>query len=195
MTEYRLRLHMYWLILDWVNLATNLPTPARRGAAGRAAPTREYGHPAEWASDTSALIAATLHGWHDALAEHRGETPPPSIATAESVRVAAAWHYLDPRAQALLDYAGEDPADEIRELHNKIRSALGHTRPRHVLPTPCPRADCGLRTLTRTTGMAGQPDFILCEVCGYAIRDGDYPGLIRAALDTIIDQLEPERVS
>ncbi|MBM4608008.1 hypothetical protein GS416_03890 [Rhodococcus hoagii] len=59
---------------------------------------------------------------------------------------------------------------------HKIRSALGHTRPRHVLPTPCPRADCGLRTLTRTTGMAGQPDFILCEVCGYAIRDGDYPG-------------------
>ncbi|MBM4603168.1 hypothetical protein GS575_09490 [Rhodococcus hoagii] len=185
MTEHRLRLHMYWLILDWINLATNLPTPARRGAAGRAAPTREYGHPAEWASDTSALIAATLHGWHDALAEHRGETPPPSIATAESVRVAAAWQYLDPRAQALLDYAGDDPADEIRELHNKIRSALGHTRPKQLLPTPCPRDNCGLRTLTRAAGI-GQ-DFVLCEACGYTIQEDAYPDLIRAILDSLID--------
>lgn len=191
MTEHRFQLTLYWLVLDWINLITTFPTPARRAPAGRASPTREYGHPAEWASDTAALIAATLHGWHEALAEHLEETPPPATVTAESTRVTAAWHYLNPRAAALLEYAGEDAADEIRELHNRIRSTLGHTRPRYVLPTPC--VSCGLRTLTRATGIGH--DFVLCEACGHTIRDTDYPQLIRSALDSIIDQLEPEHVS
>lgn len=193
MTEHRLQLHLYWLTLDWLTLATTFPMPARRTTAGRAAPTREYGHPAEWASDTAALIAHTLHGWHEALAEHLHETPPPTTDTAESTRVTAAWHYLNPRTAALLDYAGEDAADEIRELHNKIRTTLGHTRPRYVLPTPC--ITCGLRTLTRTAAMSGQADFILCEACGHTIRDTDYPQLIRSALNTIIEQVAPVNVS
>ncbi len=192
MNEHRLQLHLYWLTLDWLTLTTTFPMPARRGSAGRAAPTREYGHPAEWASDTAALIAHTLHGWHEALAEHLGETQP-TAATSETARVKAAWYYLSPRTAALLDYAGEDAADEIWELHSKIRSTLGHTRPRYVLPTPC--ISCGLRTLTRTAAMSGQADFILCEACGHTIRDTDYPQLLRSALDAIIEQLAPVNVS
>lgn len=191
MTEHRLRIHLYWLILDWINLTTNLPTPARRGPASRSAPTREYGHPAEWASDTAALIATTLHGWHEALAEHLNETPPPPDSTSETSRVVAAWHYLEPRTQALLDYAGDDAAGEIRELHNRIRSTLGHNRPRHILPTPC--VSCGLRTLTRAAGIGH--DFVLCEACGHTIRDADYPELVRTALNSIIGKVAPVTVS
>ncbi|RVW06242.1 hypothetical protein [Rhodococcus spongiicola] len=183
MNDHRFRLHIYWLILDWLNLTTTLPTPPRQPTT-RTAPTREYGHPAEWASDTAALIATTLHGWHEALAEHRNETPPPAPTTAESVRIRAAWHYLNPRTQQLLDYT-QDAETEIRELHTKIRTILGHNRPRHTIRTPCPRADCGLRTLTRTAGL-GQ-DFILCEACGYTISAAEYPQLITATLDTLTD--------
>ncbi|MBM4608007.1 hypothetical protein GS416_03885 [Rhodococcus hoagii] len=49
------------LILDWVNLATNLPTPARRGAAGRAA--------------TDPRVRASRRMGVRHLSSHRGHPP------------------------------------------------------------------------------------------------------------------------
>jgi len=50
-------------------------------------------------------------------------------------------------------------------------------------------------THPHSSHVRAQADFILCEACGHTIHDTDYPQLIRAALDKIIDQVEPEPVS
>lgn len=190
MTPDRFRLTLYRLVLDWIHLTTAFPSPLATGSsAGRRATSRIYGHPAEWASDTAALIATTLNGWHDTLADHLHETPPPPPSAPERVRILAAWRYLEPRVEQLLALTdtADDPAasTEIGELHHRIRWQLGHTRPRHTLPIPCPNTDCGLKTLQRTTGV-GQ-DMVVCAVCGYTVKDAHYPLLIRITLDTLID--------
>ena len=181
-----IRQDFYHLAVDWVHLHTQLPKPAQ-GANTRRPTRRESGHPAEWASDKCALIAGILHDWHALLAEHRNETPPPSPRAAETVRVTKAWKYLEPRIEQLCELVDTDDLKEIAELHRKIRSTLGHTNPKQVLPVPCPGQDCSLRTLTRQVAVG--KDLIICGSCGYTVREDYYPMLVRIALDTLVDAL------
>lgn len=178
----KLRHDLYWLALDWVHLHNHLPIPPLRRVE-RTSNTREYGHPAEWASDRAADIADILHSWHDLLAEHRAETPPPNGS--EQVRVVAAWQYLETRCDQLAYLVDPDDLREIPDLHFEIRRRLGHTNPKYTLPIPCPNDECGLRTLARITTVGR--DWIECGACGYAVKEEHYPLLIRMTLDTLID--------
>lgn len=180
MDPRKLRRTVYWLTLDWIHLRATLPLPPK--ARGRASNLREYGHPAEWASDKAAEIVDILASWHDLLAEHRNERPPPKGA--EERRIVAAWKYLEPRCEQLVEVVDNEDLRELPDLHNKIRRALGYNQPKYTLPIPCPNMDCGLRTLIRIVGV-GQ-DFISCDSCGYTIKEIHYPLLIRMALDSLI---------
>lgn len=171
-----------WLVMDWVNISTTLPTPARRSQE-RHVTQVTYGHPAEWASDTTALIATVLNESHDSLADYLGETPPPHPGTLERIRVRSAWDYLECRIPQLAatDFGG-DVAVEMRDLHNQIRSQLGLTRPRQLLPTPCPA--CELRTLFRS--IDAYNDSIECGNCHHIIREEHYPFYTRMVLDALL---------
>lgn len=170
------------LVLDWVQLRRQLPAPLRQADHPTRNHTREYGHPAEWASDTCDLITAVLNWTHDALADSLGQTPPPHPGTGEHIQVRSAWNYLDSHFTELCrqDWA-RDTAIEIRELHNKIRARLGHTRPRIILPTPCPR--CEQLTLVRTIDF--RRDQIDCGNCDHQIREDHYAFYTELLLDTL----------
>ena len=182
LTPHALRDHIRRLTLDWAYLRTNMPTPPR--SEGRQASSHEYGHPAEWASDTAAKIVDILTSWHEALAENRNETPPPTGS--EQHRLRAAWQYLDPRCDQLTAYAEDEALRQIPALHTLIRHVLGVTQPRQMLPVPCPNNDCGLRTLMRTVTVGGN-DFIVCGSCAYTVQDTHYPLLVRIAIDTVVE--------
>lgn len=172
-----------WLVMDWVNLSTNLPTPARRGRQERRTAQKVFGHPAEWASDTAAAITSVLNEHHEALADYLGDTPAPHPGVSEHRRVRAAWDYLECRIDRLAatDF-GHDAAVDICDLHGQTRARLGLTRPRQILPTPCPA--CELRTLFRTIDI--KHDSIECGACGHTIREEHYPFYTRMVLDTIL---------
>jgi hypothetical protein len=66
------------LALHYVLLRRTLPQPAASpGERVMRVVAREYGHPAEWASDTARAIADQLGEAHDGLAEHLHHDPPP----------------------------------------------------------------------------------------------------------------------
>jgi Zn ribbon nucleic-acid-binding protein len=169
-----------WVVMDWVQLYTNLPTPAHRGQQERRTTQKVFGHPAEWASDTLADIAAVLNATHDGLAEHLGQSPAPT-SMSEAVRIRRAWEFLECRIPQLALYSGgQDAAIEIHDLHGSIRSRLGLTRPRQILPTPCPA--CELRgVLFRSIDV--QHDSIECGGCGHVIREEHYPFYTRMVLE------------
>jgi len=176
----KLQRDIRYLVADWVHLQA-LPAPIRRADAKVRRTTREYGHPAEWASDKAAHIAAILNDTHDALAEVLGHEPPPHPGTSEKVRVRAAWSYLVAHhPQLCRQYWVYDTAVEIREQHHHIRSRLGLTRPRIILPTPCPR--CEHLTLVRTIDY--QRDQIDCGNCHHTITGDHYAFYTRLLLGT-----------
>lgn len=197
MNPRHLRRTLYWLALDWLNLDAHLPTP-QYGRGTRTSNTKEYGHPSEWASDKAREVVDMLTSWHDYLAEHRNETRPRrkkmganndgddiwTWAVNDRARLISAWKYLEPRLEQLVELVDKEALDELPELHNKIRRALGHHAPKYTLPVPCPNEDCSLRTLVRIQGI-GQ-DFISCDSCGYTIKEVHYPFLIRMILDTLL---------
>lgn len=202
MNPKSLRRTLYWLALDYLDLAANLPSAGaqsvRRWEQGRHSNVRDYGHPAEWASNKAAEIADMMTSWHDYLAEHRGETLPRkklmrkdaegtdiwAWAVNEKERVVAAWKYLEPRCEQLAGLVDHDALKELPDLHHGIRRALGANLPKYTLPVPCPSTECGLRTLVRVQGI-GQ-DFISCDACGYTIKEAHYPFLIRMTLDAFL---------
>lgn len=182
------------LTLDWVALRTQLPEPIHTQQPRRTT-NREYGHPAEWASDTAAHIAGQLNDIHDNLAEILNTTPPPHPGTTELVRVRAAWKFLEPRIQDLANQEwAADTATEIRQLHGRIRSRLGRSNPTETLPIPCPNNECGLRTLHRR--IRPGTDFITCGNCGYTVKDdldgNNYRWLVRVCLDTLLTTAETQ---
>lgn len=150
--------------------------------------TREYGHPAEWASDKAALIATILNDTHDSLADALGNEPPPHPYTSEHIRIRAAYTYLtDHHTQLCRQDWAYDTAVEIRDQHRQIRNRLGQTRPRIILPAPCPR--CEQSTLVRTIDY--RRDQIDCEECGHTITGDHYEFYTRLLLDTFTPSKKP----
>lgn len=196
MSPRTLRRTLYWLALDWINLTAIFPSPPK--SEGRTGKTKQYGHPAEWASLKAAEIVDKMTCWHDYLAEQRGETQPRrkkmrlnddgddvwAYAVNEKQRLVAAWKYLEPRCEQLAEMVERDALKELPDLHYGIRHTLGVTTPKYTLPVPCPNNECGLRTLVRVQGV-GQ-DFISCDACGYTIKEVHYPFLIRLTLDAFL---------
>lgn len=210
-TPDRLRRLLYWLTQDWIHLSRAMPTPSSRGG-GRSSNVKVYGHPAEWSSDQCRRIADLFWEWHNLVAADRGETLPAPICTPAGRRnrserqvIVAAWKYLEPRLEWMLErrvpvdqmrlpapwlweWELEDDAfSELFELHNAIRRRTGSATIRHLLPTPCPR--CNLRTLVRRRGMRGRDDepldFIMCDGCGYYVNDDHYDFLVTVMLESI----------
>lgn len=180
-----IRRDFYRLAIDWVMLRRDLPQPVR-GTTTRKPAYKVSGHPSEWASDQAALIAYRFWSWHDLIAEHRNERNPPPLSTAEAVRVAKAWTYLEPRIDQLCDIVAAEALTEVGDHHRKIRNNLGLNKPHQALPMPCPSTDCGRRgTLTREVAIGR--DLIICGACGYTAREQYYPLLVRIAIDTLID--------
>ncbi|NDK91418.1 hypothetical protein GYA93_17805 [Gordonia desulfuricans] len=201
---------LYDLALDWLHLNAAMPQPTGGGGGGRTSNMKVYGHPAEWASDQCARIADLLWGWHDLVAEVRAERRPLPVAIAgrrgEQRAVVAAWRYLEPRLEWILEQGQWCPAsevpvpwreyydwlvadealDELWSLHREIRARTGGNKARYMLPIPCPNSDCGLRTLERSAGMRGQ-DWIVCGACGYTAKDSHYDFLVRVMLETLPD--------
>ena len=172
------------LAWDWVQLRWRLPKPVQQ-ENGRRSAYREYGHPAEWASDKAAQIAALFHSWHEMLADERNETPPPPTRVAEVIQVSKAWTYLEPRIEQLVKLVEPEAFRELVDLHHQIGNALGYGNPKQVLPIPCPDERCGLRTLTRNIAVG--KDYIVCGSCGYSVSERYYPLLVRITLDTLIE--------
>lgn len=180
----RLRKSLAWLVMDWVHLSQDLPSPVIVSIGDQRTTQKVYGHPSEWASDTAAEIASVLNEVHDGLADHLGETPPPHPGVAEVVKVRAAWTYLECRIPQLADSpAGADTVIEFADLHLQVRKALGHHQPRHALPIPCPQ--CDLKTVYRTSGAGVEQ--IMCEACGWSTGGGNYAHYTHALLDAILD--------
>lgn len=203
MAAKHLRQTLYWLALDWIHLTSTLTTPPR--GEGRSPSTKEYGHPAEWASDNARDIVDKLVSWHDLMADTRNETRPvtritfgaPSTpsrpafrasvdaARAEQVRLVKAWKYLEPRCEQLVELVDYDDLKELPDLHHRIRRTLGADTPKYTLPVPCPNNECELLTLVRVQGV-GQ-EFISCDACGYTIKEVLYPFLVRMTLDAYLN--------
>lgn len=199
MPAKRLRQTLYWLALDWIQLSGALPTPPR-GEGGRASNIKDYGHPAEWASDKARQIVDLMTSWHDYLAEERNERKPTvgvvfgnnhfrarhETTQQDRIRLVSAWKYLEPRCEQLVGLVDADDLKELPDLHHGIRRTLGQNAPKYTLPMPCPNNECELLTLVRIQGV-GQ-DFISCDACGYTIKDAHYPLLIRMALDAFLSR-------
>ena len=178
-----IRRDFHRLTLDWVHLHTQLPKPLRGNHTPPPA-YRDYGHPAEWASDNAALIAHLFWSWHDLLAQARNERNPPPLTAAEAVRVVKAWTYLEPRIDQLVDLVRAEALAEIATLHRTIQRDLGATYRPETLPMPCPNLDCGKLALVREHAVGR--DLIACGSCNYRVREEYYPHLVRVALDTAI---------
>jgi hypothetical protein len=196
MPPKRLRQTLYWLALDWIHLRTDIALSSG-GGAQRTSNVKDYGHPAEWASDTARDIVDKLTAWHDYVAEERNETQPRRklmrrtddgdvwvYAVNEKQRLVKAWKYLEPRCEHLVELVDAEALKELPDLHHKIRRTLGQYVPKYTLPVPCPNDECGLRTLMRVMGV-GQ-EFITCDACGYTIKEAHYPLLIRMTLDAFL---------
>jgi hypothetical protein len=105
-------------------------------------------------------------------------------ALAERQRLVAAWKYLEPRCEQLVELVEHEALKELPDLHHRIRRTLGANTPKYTLPVPCPNNECELLTLVRVQGV-GQ-DFVSCDSCGYTIKEAHYPLLIRMTLDAFL---------
>lgn len=173
----------YALALDWVDIHTRLPAPAQTDQHVRRSTSKEYGHPAEWASDKSAQIAAIFWSWHEMMAEKRNEHIPPS-STCEQIRVVNAWKYLEPRFDELVELVDDDAFTEIQALHYAIERGLGKYTPPQQLPVRCQNHECGKRTMFRRIKVG--EDLIICASCGYTVPEERYPFLVRIILGELL---------
>ncbi|WP_457125699.1 hypothetical protein [Mycobacteroides abscessus] len=176
------------VVLDWVQLH-QLPAP-NKGDKMRGAKVKDYGHPAEWASDMLTKIAICLRAAHDNLAStlaEQGHEAPGEDYPSERAAVIAAHTYLSVRIDKLCRQEwAPDIIAEWHGLHSKVRSQLGLTRPRIALPTPCP--DCDMRTLTRYIDV--QRDWIECGNCQTQIRSEHYPLWTSIVLEELVTEAQ-----
>lgn len=145
---------------------------------------REYGHPAEYASDLARKIADQLNEIHDDLAEHRGDDPPPHPGVREAGRVQAAHHYLTSWLPELCSWdAAADTAEALVDLEREARRLLGQTNPMKQLHVPCP--ECDMLTMVRHLALTGE-DNVECRNCGYTVPEKHFGLWARMVLDDML---------
>lgn len=177
-----------WLREDFEYLARELPKPVG-GRSGRGARRVSFGHPAAWASDLKALIAAVFNEVEDELRERAGHGAAPGKWVSEAARVQHAYDYLrlDARIAELCEGDGAaDIAADFADLHNKIRRQLGLTRQIQRLPVPCPGAGCQALGLYREVGR------VWCEICGMTFTDDQYHRLALIVAGDVVSALDPD---
>lgn len=174
-----------WLREDFQVLSTTMPAPIPSGIKTRSSSDRTYGHPAEWASDKMAEIAAALNQAEDDVRAHLGHAPGLLPSAPEHLRVARALRYLDGWFDDLCTYPmASETALRLHELHRGIRAALGHVRRAHRLDAPCPY--CETLALYRDGGT------IECHACG---REPDRELYEKIVGDLVDDMLRDETVT
>lgn len=175
------------LVLHYILLRLTLPKPTSPpGERVMRIVAKEYGHPAEWASDTARAVADQMGDAHDNLAEHLQHDPPPHPGSREYGRVAVAHHYLTVWFDRLCTMPGSaDTAEALYDLDRDIRRGLGKTDPRRHLPVPCP--SCELLTLTRSLDSDGT-DSVECRSCDHVIRAEHYGLWTRILVDEALGE-------
>jgi hypothetical protein len=177
-------------LTDYVLLRTQFPHPVR--AIGRSAPrkSRTYGHPAEWASDTSRTIADLLDETNAALRDHLKLTPPPPRQRAESRVVMHAYNTISGAINQFCDWEyAPDAIIEIKDVQHYIRKCLGYNRQRQHLPTPCPT--CQQLGLVREVHL-DRRDHIQCMNCGGEIRELEYGLFSRVIIDELLKKADKD---
>lgn len=178
------------LVMDYITIRATLPTPSTTQVRTAPQGSREYGHPAQWASDTARAIADCLDATDDALRDHLGHTPPPPRVRAESRVVAFAYTSLKARLEALAEYPGTNAfLDEAHQIHGLIKRALGHGIQRKALSLPCP--GCSHLPVFRTV-YDDRRDVIECPHCGYQIKEQEYGLYARILVDELIAQADAD---
>lgn len=181
----RYRKVLGWLALDYTELLS-LPQPAADPFAEhkRRQLHQEFGHPAEWASDTLAAIAAWFNTAEHDLRCAKGEEPAVHPGHRELRRVVLGWNYLSVRFDDFceLEDAGRH-ADHAVTLHQKIRRSLGHTRIHYHITAPCPR--CNMLTLFRTVDRSSA-DTIHCRNCDHRVSEDHFAFYVRVLLDRLV---------
>jgi hypothetical protein len=174
------------LVLHYVLLRATLPKPVPPpGERVMRIVAREYGHPAEWASDTARSIADHFGETHEALAEHLRHRQPRGLR-AESQRVSDAHHYMTVWFAELCTWpAAGDTAEALVDLDRDVRRGLGKTDPRRFLPVPCPNPACELLGLVREINLGTGEDSVTCHCCGEVIPSERYAWWTRRLLDDI----------
>lgn len=146
---------------------------------------REYGHPAEQASDVARAVADQLNEAHDGLADHRGDNPPPHPQNREAGKVQSAHRYLTLWHAELCTYpAAADTAESLVDLDRQVRRLLGMTSPMKQLHVPCP--ECELLTLVRHLAVSGV-DQVECQNCGYTVPEKYFGLWARMVLDDMLE--------
>lgn len=166
----RYRRLLDWLREDYAKLAVLMPIPISKTASGCRTASTSFGHPAAWASDEKAAIAAILNATESALRKHCGHGEAPSPEKSEPALVRHAWIYLTDRFEDLCTFpAAGDVAVELVDLHRRIYAGLGETRMAEKLPVPCP--ECDMVQMIRTVGC------VYCRECGLTFPDDQYERL------------------
>lgn len=177
------------LVLGYLEIRATLPKPSAGKPDGTVirSSKKEYGHPAEWASDLARLIADQLNEAHDGLADYMHHTPAPHPGNRETGKVACAHRYLSNWWSELCTYpAAADTAIALVDLDRKVRSGLGRSTPRRGLHIPCP--ECELLTLTRR--MDVEESGVDCAGCGKHILEHEYGAWVRGLMDNILESSE-----
>lgn len=177
------------LVLGYLEIRATLPKPPAGTSNSTVIRTskKEYGHPAEWASDFARLIADHLNEAHDGLADHLNHTPAPHPGNREVGKVSCAYRYLTNWFSELCTYpAAADTAIALVDLDRKVRSGLGRSTPRRGLHIPCP--ECELLTLTRRLDV--EESGVDCTGCGNHIPEQEYGAWVRVLMDDILDSSE-----
>lgn len=176
------------LALHYVLLRATLPKPVPPpGERVMRVVAKEYGHPAEWASDTARAIADQLGLAHEGLAGHLGHDGPPHEGTRELGRLTISHHYLAVWFDQLCSYpAAGDTAEALYDLERTTRRGLGKTDPRRFLPVPCPNPACGLLGLVREISLDDGDDRVTCHACGEVIPSERYGWWTRTLIDDML---------
>lgn len=176
-----------WLAEDYALIRATMPLPVAGVGVKVRGVSREYGHPAAWASDTLALIANILNAAETRLREFNGHGPAPLPTVREPDRVQHALTYLADQFNALCEFQDAvNTAEELVELHRLAYIGTGRHRMAEKLPAPCP--NCDTLQLVREVGQ------VSCMECGLRFPDEEYPRLalilaedVRRARDRELD--------